>query len=117
MASVMLTPPLIRGDGEEIPFAVTDPDGSPRDISGDTFRFSAKKNPNKQEVFVTKTTEDDGIEFTSAVNGEAKVIIQPEDFENLTADTTFSCDIEGRASDGTPYTHLFKIKVVLDIST
>ena len=110
---------LIRGDYEEIDFEVKDPDGSARDISTDTFVFTAKKDITKTTIYLSKSsTEEDEIIKTDAANGLGKVVIQPEDFALLQEDTTFICDVRGIVitDDQKPYTSLFKVKVKLNVS-
>lgn len=119
MALPKLSRSLIRGDYEELEFTVTNPDDTVRDISGDLFVFTAKKDINQSSYFLRKSLND-GIEFTNTgSDGKAKVIIDPEDFASLTQDTTFACDIQGTVigSSNKPYTYVFSMKVALDVST
>ncbi len=121
-----LNQPLIRGDYERINFTITEPDplnpGSRRNrnVSTDTFRFTAKRDPSKTEVVIGKTSESGGgIVKTDAANGQGYIEILPANTSGLLKDVTLACDLEGSTADTPPkpYTTLFAIKVIPDIST
>ena len=118
----MALAPLIRGDYEVIDFVVMEPDPDnagqtrPRDITNDTFLFTAKRTPKDTTPVFTKSTGD-GIVKTSAADGEGYLEILPEDTENLTSETQLVCDLQGIAPINKPYTVLFNLKVKMDITT
>lgn len=119
----LLEPFLIRGDYEVIEFSVTEPDPDnvgqyrPRDITTDTFVFTAKTDINSDIADIQKTSES-GITLVDATAGLAQVEILPEDTTGLTRATKYKCDVEGTAPGppSKPYTYLFDIKVILDVS-
>lgn len=113
-----LYPGLIRGDGERIEFAVTNPDGTPRNISTDTFRFTAKTGINRPEAVIQKSSPD-GIVLSNAVGGEGYVEILPEDTEGLQQAVTLVCDIQGTPAGNAArrYTQLFMVGVALNVGT
>lgn len=121
-----LSQPLIRGDYERINFTITEPDPSSpglrrnRNISIDTFRFTAKRDPSKTEVLIGKTSESGGgIVKSDAPNGGGYIEILPADTTGFSKEVSLACDLEGRTADTPPrpYTTLFGIKVIPDVST
>lgn len=120
----MALEPLIRGDYEVIPFVIEEPDPTNpggyriRDITQDTFTFTAKRNAKDTVPLIQKTSETgEGITKTDAVNGEGEIEILPADTISITRETPLTCDIEGVAPVNKPYTTVFGLKVVLDVST
>src|SRR5215212_4584913 len=109
----MALEPLIRGDYEVIEFTVSEPDPSNpgqkrvRNITSDTFRFTAKRKPADEVAFLEKATGGNGITLTTPTSGKGQIEILPEDTETITKETTLSCDLEGTAPSNRPYTTLF----------
>lgn len=112
---------IIRGDGEEISVTITEPDPvSPgqyrvRNITTDSFTFTAKRTINDATAYITKTVGS-GITKTDPTNGELLITIDPVDFNTLTQPTTMQCDIQGVAASGRPYTTLFQLSIEMDVT-
>jgi len=111
--------PVVRGDYEELPFAITEPyPDEPglyqsRDVSLDTFRFTAKQEVYDDAAVVEKSTEDGGILFTDAGRGELTVVLLREDLASVTHETDLACSLVG-TPPGTPpkdYTTMFLLPV------
>lgn len=120
----MALEPLVRGDYEVIPFVIEEPDpANPgsfrlRDITQDTFTFTAKRNAKDALPLIQKTSDTgEGIVKTDAVNGEGEIEILPNDTMGITRETSLTCDIQGVAPVNKPYTTIFGLKIVLDISS
>lgn len=119
-----LNPPLIRGDYEEITFIVKEPDpANPgqrrvRNITSDTFRFTAKRKITESDALLTKSLGS-GVSIVDGPAGKAKIEILPADTAGFTKDTDLICDVQGTppGSPAKPYTTKFSIKVELDVST
>lgn len=120
MAIEKLDRDLIRGDYEVILLTITNPNGTARDITNDSFVFTAKKDIAKADTWMQKTNEvNGGITILDGEAGTLQVEIFPADTSSLTRPTTLVCDVEGtpQGSPAKPYTKLFSAKVVLDVST
>lgn len=120
----MALDPIIRGDYEVIEFTVMEPDpANPgeervRDISSDTLTFTAKRNKQDSVPLIQKTSATgEGITKTNAVNGEGEIEILPTDTIGITRETSLTCDIQGIAPVDKPYTTLFGLKIILDVSS
>ena len=122
--------PITRGDYQEIPFAMTEPDPAnpgqrrPRDISADSLRFSAKRKITDDAALIAKTSAPGGgILKTNPASGEGVVVILGDDTRPLklspTRPLTLVCDIEGTAPGNPPrpYTTRFNLPVEPDVST
>ncbi len=110
---------VTRGDYEEITFAVTNPNGSARNITTDTIKFSAKVTLKDAAPLVTKiSTDATQIVKTNAAGGIGKVVLQPTDLAAIDKDgRVLFCDIVVTDSSSRPYSTRFELSVILDVSS
>jgi hypothetical protein len=119
----MATLPIIRGDYEVIEFTIVEPDPDnagetrARDITNDTFLFTAKRQLDEPEGLIVKSSEGGaGITKTAPTLGKGQIEILPEDTQNLSESLRLLCDLEGTAPPDRPYTSRFNLKVELDVT-
>ena len=108
-----------RGDDAMLPVVVTRPaGGAVVDLTGAALRFTAKRKRKALDVdaIIVKTLGD-GIVVTDAANGEAVIVIEPEDTDDFTRQLTLQCDLQMVESDGTITTVADgTLTVTLDVS-
>lgn len=114
---------MIRGDYEVISATIEEADpinpgfARVRDITTDSLVFSAKRDSSSPATLIQKTSlAGGGITKTDAAAGQLEIEILPADTDTLTSETVLYCDIEGTTSTGRPYTGLFQVRVVPDIT-
>lgn len=112
---------VTRGDYEEITFTITNPDGTPRNITPDTITFGAKLKLKDVAPLVSKTsiggTQIVKSAQSGATLGQGKVVLQPTDLAGITTDgQTLYCDLVVTDSSSKPYSTRFELSVILDVS-
>lgn len=100
-----------RGDAEALTVVITEPGtDDPHDITNERLVFEARLNKNDVEPIVTKTSDaDGGITKTNAVEGEAQITIDKEDFLSTTKNVSLACQLSSIDAQGRPNTILFKV--------
>ena len=106
---------VTRGDTETINLTIKNPDGSARDITTDSIKFTVKKRVQDASYVVQKTVGS-GIVKTNAAGGLATVTLNPADLNSLAEPRTLVCDIEVTTSGGAVATTLHTLEFVLDVS-
>lgn len=108
--------PLVRGDTEVINLTIKNGDGTTRNITSDTIKFTIKKNKN-DSVPVLQKSVGSGIVKTNSLGGLADVTISPADLTSLSKEQTLYADVEVTDSSGKVATTLHTLNFVLDVST
>jgi hypothetical protein len=111
--------PVLRGDYERIRFQLmqAEDEEAPQNISGWTMRFGAKLDVSDTAYIVQKTTDTAGhFEIADATQGLGYIVLQPDDLDGVTYDTTLICDLEATDVSGKPFSTKFYLPVELDVS-
>ena len=99
--------PIIRLDNEQLDVTVYDDQDEIKNISNDTIIFEARVKKNDAEPLIRKTSADpEEIEKINALEGQARVYINPADTQPLAKDyispglfcTLTTVDVVDRAS-------------------
>lgn len=96
-----------RGDTWKREFTVLQADEeTPQDITGATFRFTAKSDPDDADgdAVVTGTTGDGRCAIIDAANGVMRVTIPPTVTETVTAPGVYHFDLQATDAGGDVWT-------------
>ncbi len=109
---------VTRGDTEVINLTVKNADGTARNITTDTLKFTIKISPYSGGFVVQKlsTGGTPGIVKTTPASGLADVTLLPADLQSLSREATLYADVEVTDSAGKVATTLHTLNFVLDIS-
>ncbi len=109
---------VTRGDTEVINLTIKNANGTARDITTDTLKFTVKITPYSSTYVVQKlsTGGTPGIVKTSATTGLADVTLLPADLLSLAKEYTLYADVEVTDSAGKVATTLHTLNFILDIS-
>ncbi len=106
---------ITRGDTEVIDLTIKNADGTARNITTDTLKFTIKLSPYSGGYVVQKTVGS-GIVKTNAATGLAQVTLLPADLTGLTKEQTLYCDVEVTDAAAKVATTLHTLQFQLDIS-
>ncbi len=109
---------ITRGDTEVIDLTIKNADGTARNITTDTLKFTIKLSPYSGGYVVQKlsTGGSPGIVKTNAATGLAQVTLLPADLTGLTKEQTLYCDVEVTDAAAKVATTLHTLQFQLDIS-
>ncbi len=109
---------VTRGDTEVINLTVKNADGTARNITTDTLKFTIKISPYSATYVVQKlsTGGTPGIVKTTPASGLADVTLLPADLTSLSREATLYADVEVTDSAGKVATTLHTLQFQLDIS-
>lgn len=110
-----------RGDDHTFAIAVTNPDGSPTDITGAVLRWTAKKDLHDQDAqaVMTKTSltpPGSGITIDTPTQGLASLIFIPTDTSAFTDETQLWYDLQIESGGKIETIDKGWVTVTLDVS-
>lgn len=97
---------MYRGDTATFSVNVTYPNGNVYPLTGCTLFFTAKLDNSQpdSEALISKVSTNGGIGIIDAANGQAAVILDPADTNNLPTDVPLFCDVQLETPGGSIHT-------------
>ncbi len=110
---------VTRGDTEVINLTIKNADGTARNITTDTLKFTIKISPYSATYVVQKlsTGGTPGIVKTTPASGLADVTLLPADLQSLAKEYVLYADLEVTDSAGRVATTPYTLNFILDITT
>lgn len=110
--------PVMRGDYERIRFEWKTAAGAAQNITGWTFKFTAKLDMSDSTAVLQKDSSmPDNFDIENAELGIGYIIIQSDDLASISYETTLICDLQATDPSGKAVTTRFKLPVEMDITT